>query len=214
MAHEIELKLSLDPADALRFMRHPLLRGARARSDEMLDNWYYDTPELALRQYGVALRVRRQGRKRLQTIKLASKLLGEAGLSMRPEWETPFSGVFDFSPVAPAATRAWLQRPEIAERIAPLFQTRFRRQTWHLPLAQGELLIALDRGVVRLPEPETDTAPICEVELELSDSEDVAAIRTVAERLAQRVRLEPSDISKAQRGYVLLGALPGRKGGR
>lgn len=200
MAEEIELKLALAATDWRRFLRHPLLRAASAKSDQMLDNIYYDTPELALRKRGVALRVRKQGRLRLQTVKLAAK--ASAGLSVRPEWETPYRGHFDFSPIDAGDIRQWLERPEILERIGPLFQTRFRRITWHIPLpAGGEVLLALDRGTILAGGREE---PISEVELELSGSTDVTALQSLAGILATRVPLKPESLSKAQRGYMLL----------
>ena len=200
VAEEIEIKLALDRADQRRFMCHPLLRTATARSDQLLDNIYYDTPDLALRKNGVALRIRRQGRQRLQTVKLAAKAV--AGLSIRPEWEVPYRGQFDFSCIEIAHVRAWLERAEILHNIAPLFQTRFRRITWHLPLAQGgEVLVALDRGDVLAGGRQ---ATISEVELELSGSTDVEALQEISQLLRQRIPLVPSSISKAQRAYELL----------
>ena len=200
MAEEIEIKLALDPANQRRFLRHPLLRTATARSNQLLDNIYYDTPDMALQKYGVALRIRRQGRQRLQTVKLAAKAIG--GLSIRPEWEVPYRGQFDFSCVEILSVRQWLEQAEILQRIAPLFQTRFRRITWHLPLARGgEVLVALDRGAVFAGGRQ---APISEVELELSGSTDVEALLGIGDLLRQRIPLTPSSISKAQRAYELL----------
>lgn len=200
MAKEIELKLALDTSDHLRFLRHPLLREARAKSDQILDNIYFDTPELALRKHGVALRIRKQGRQRLQTVKLAAKASG--GLSIRPEWETPYRGRFDFSPIEATAVRQWLEQPEILNRIGPLFQTLFRRITWHFPLAGGgEILLALDRGSILSGGREE---AISEVELELADSSDVIALQHLADKLSGRIPLTPSALSKAQRGYMLL----------
>lgn len=202
MSLEIELKLLLAATDTRRFMAHPCLRAAIQRSDQMLDNFYYDTPELALRRRGVALRLRKQGRLRLQTIKLAAQSVVSKGLAIRPEWETPFRRTFDFSIVEDDATRVWLQQAEIAGRIGQLFRSRFRRVTWHLPLANGgEILVALDRGEVTA---NGGAIPICEVELELAGSSDIAALHSLAAELGQRVTLTPSDISKAQRGYALL----------
>jgi adenylate cyclase len=203
MPNEIELKLLPAAEDLLRLQRHPLLRAA-PRQAQMLDNWYYDTPELALRRHGIALRLRRQGRQRLQTIKLASKALPAAGLSIRPEWETPYSGKFDFSIIGIADTVAWLQQPSIAPRIVPLFRTHFKRVTWTLPLeGEARVLVALDRGTVTCG---NASVPICELELELAGSEDAAALQRIAAQLGERVRLVPSDVSKAQRGYDLLAA--------
>lgn len=203
MAEEIEIKLLLAPTDQRRFMRHPLLRTATQRTDQLLDNTYFDTPDMALKRYGAALRIRRQGRQRLQTVKLAAKAIG--GLSIRPEWEVPYRGRFDFSAIEVESVRLWLTRPEILNAIAPLFQTRFRRITWHLPLAAGgEVLVALDRGAVLAG---GRTEVISEVELELSGSRDVAALQAIAADLAQRVGLTLSSVSKAQRAYALLASV-------
>lgn len=200
VAEEIELKLAIAPSDQRRFLCHPLLREARLKTDQMLDNTYFDTPELALRKRGIALRVRKQGRLRLQTVKLAGKASG--ALSIRSEWETPYRGQFDFSPIDVTEVRQWLEQPSILAQTGPLFQTRFRRVTWHIPVATGgEILVALDRGFV-LAGGRKDA--ISEVELELSGSTDVDALHQLANRLSAKITLTPATLSKAQRGYDLL----------
>ncbi len=207
MAEEIELKLSISPADHRRLQLHPLLRKVTRRTDQILDNVYFDTPDLALRKKGVALRLRKQGRQRLQTIKLATKAVAGSGLSSRPEWEQPFRKQFDFSVVEVHAIREWLLQPEIATRIQPLFQTRFRRITWILPIsAGGEVVVAFDRGYVSvIIDGQEQRDEISEVELELSGSRNVDALHFIAAQLRERVALQPSDISKAHRGYAMLG---------
>lgn len=206
MAEEIELKLKIAVSDHRRLQAHPLLRAARLRTDQILDNHYFDTPELALRHYGVALRLRKQGRQRLQTIKLAPKVREHGGLSIRPEWETPFHRSFDFSVVEVDTVREWLIRPEITENIVPLFQTRFRRITWFVPITTGgEIQVALDRGFVAAQANGKECREdISEVELELAGSRDVAALHALAAQLCERVPLSAFDLSKAHRGYALL----------
>lgn len=202
MADEIELKLTLAAIDQQRFLRHPLLKTATSKTDRILDNTYFDTPTLALRKNGIALRVRKQGRQRLQTVKLATNRATGTGLSIRPEWETPFRGKFDFSPIENNEVRQWLEQPAIRDAIGPLFQTRFRRITWRFPLSgKGEIEVALDRGFILAGGREE---AISEVELELSGSRDVSALHQLAAQLSARVPLTPADISKAQRGYTLL----------
>lgn len=200
MAEEIELKLAIAAHEYRRFMAHPLLRAASERHRELLDTTYFDTPELDLRRRGVALRVRRIGHRRLQTVKLAA--IARKGLSVRSEWETPYTGRFDFSPVDVVEVREWLEHSDIGGRLGPMFRTRFRRNTWHLPLAGGgEVLVALDRGAVHSGGLEE---PISEVELELSDGGTASDLESLAKRLAERVSLTPANLSKAQRGYLLL----------
>jgi inorganic triphosphatase YgiF len=203
MAEEVELKLALAEEHQARFLRHPLLKQALRRHVENLDNIYYDTEDLSLRRRGIALRLRRKGHLWLQTVKLAGA--SAAGLSSRPEWETPYAGHFDFSAIEQPAVRDWLQRPKLLARIVPICETRFRRVTWEFAARPGTVLLTLDRGwIVANGRREA----ISEVELELAGA-PVHAIFEVATRLAQRAALTPSVLSKAERGYRLhLGTPP------
>lgn len=203
MAEEVELKLSLAEDHQARFLRHPLLKQARERHVENLDNIYYDTEDLSLRRRGISLRLRRKGRLWLQTVKLAGA--AHAGLSSRPEWEVPYTGHFDFSSVDDSAAREWLQRPKLLARIVPICETRFRRITWTFAAPPGTVLMTLDRGwIIGSGRREA----ISEVELELAGA-PVHAIFALATQLAQRVALTPSVLSKAERGYRLhLGTAP------
>ena len=60
MSMETELKLRLSSAQARRLVAHPLLAGSVPQKSR-LANTYYDTPDFALRERGVALRLRRKG---------------------------------------------------------------------------------------------------------------------------------------------------------
>ncbi|MDK9704634.1 MAG: CHAD domain-containing protein [Sulfuritalea sp.] len=203
MAEEVELKLALAAGHQARFLRHPLLKQATLRHAENLDNIYYDTADLSLRRRGIALRLRRKGRDWLQTVKLAGS--STAGLSSRPEWETPYTGNFDFSAVDVPAVRDWLQRPKLLSRIIPICETRFRRITWKFPAGHGAVMLTMDRGWIIA---NGRREAISEVELELAGA-PVHAIFKLATQLAQRVALTPSVLSKAERGYRLhIGAPP------
>jgi inorganic triphosphatase YgiF len=197
MGKEVELKLALDEAHQARFLRHPLLKRASARHAETLDNIYYDTGDLLLRRRGIALRLRRQGKLWLQTVKLAGT--AAAGLSSRPEWETPYRGHFEFSAIELAELRAWLERPSLLARIVPVCETRFRRNTWQLPASGGAVLLTLDRGWVIA---DGRREPISELELELAGA-PVQALFDLAGELAERIALTPAVLSKAERGYRL-----------
>jgi len=197
MAEEVELKLALAEAQQARFLRHPLLKTALGRHVETLDNIYYDTSDLVLRRRGIALRLRRQGRQWLQTVKLAGS--SAAGLSSRPEWETPYTGHFDFSAVDVASVRQWLERPRLLARIVPICETRFRRTTWKFAADGGFVLLTLDRGWIVA---DGRREAISELELELAGA-PVSAIFGIAAQLARHVPLAPSVLSKAERGYRL-----------
>ncbi len=197
MAEEVELKLALAEDHQERFLRHPLLKTAVERHVDTLDNIYYDTAGLSLRRRGISLRLRRKGRDWLQTVKLAGS--SSAGLSSRPEWETPYSGHFDFSAVDHLPTQKWIARPKLLAHIVPICETRFRRITWKFPAASGHVLLTLDRGWIIA---NGRREAISEVELELAGA-PVSAIFELATQLAQRVALTPSVLSKAERGYRL-----------
>lgn len=198
MAEEIELKLALPETAQRAFLRHPLLRQAKDKHTHRLINLYYDTPALALRKRGIALRLRKRGRTWLQTVKCAGEF--SAGLSTRPEWETRHAGHFDFTPIDDPELRAWLEKPKIAKRLAPVFETNFQRIAWSLELPRATRIeLALDRGWIAAGE---RREPISEVEIELIEgcAEELFAF---ALALAEHVPLIPAPLSKADRGYAL-----------
>ena len=204
MANEIELKLSLAPSAVARFLKLPMLRQAISRRESRLVNIYYDTPELDLHRQAIALRLRKDGRTWLQTVKCGGSSM--AGLSSRPEWETPWRGDFDFSPVDAEAVRDWLEQPRIRPYLAPAFETNFRRRTWVFApggeAAGARLLLTLDEGWI---EADGRRTPLCELEIELDggDPNTLAALFMLAADIAAAVPVLPATISKAERGYRL-----------
>lgn len=207
MGHEIELKLALPRRTLPALRRHPLLAGAeRCGNAVTLDNTYYDTPELQLAAHAVAVRTRRRNRRMLQTVKCAA--VSSGGLSQRPEWETPWTGGFDFAAVDDPATARLLARHRDA--LVPVFTTRFRRETRRLAPQEGvSILLMIDTGAVhvRTPEGAERTAQICELELEL-ESGQAQDLLDLACVLAQDLPLMPADLSKAERGYRLFRGVP------
>lgn len=200
MSQEIELKLGL-PADALPALRrHPLFASApREGRTTTLDNTYFDTPDLALKARRVALRIRRQGRTLLQTVKCAAASAG--GLTQRPEWEQRYADAFDYSQIDAPKVRRLLERH--ADALVPVFSTRFRRETRRFSGDEGvQVLMMLDLGEVIAGE---RRVPICELELELVAGTPLDLLR-LACRLAEDLPLRPEDVSKAERGYRLHGA--------
>ena len=77
MGKEIELKLEVPPQELRR------LKGWRALSlngavEQDLASGYFDTPKHKLGRSGILLRIRRNGKKRLQTIKSQSRSLANS----------------------------------------------------------------------------------------------------------------------------------------
>src|SRR5215470_16304955 len=71
---EIELKLRLPPEQAARVRRSPLLRALTHGRPvtRHLHSVYFDTPDWLLHRHDMALRVRDDGRHRVQTLKVPS----------------------------------------------------------------------------------------------------------------------------------------------
>lgn len=198
MATEIELKLSLPPEAQSLLARQSVLRKAVSKHTQQLVNIYYDTPSLFLHNRGIALRLRKQGRIWLQTVKCTGS--SAAGLSSRPEWETPYSGHFDFAAIDDRQVRRQLDRPYLRKRLMPLFETSIRRTTWRFEPAPGCVFhLMLDRGWVAAA---GRRESISEVELEL-ECGDVNELFRLAQALADRLPLVPQIQSKAERGYRL-----------
>lgn len=199
MAEEIELKLALPESARRAFLRHPLLAGATKLGTRKLANVYYDTSDLALHRHAIALRTRKEGRRWLQTVKCAGTASG--GLAVRPEWEEPFSGRFEFGNVDDPKVRKLLERLRLRSHLAPAFGTHFSRTTWRLaPGPATSVLLMLDRGRIEAGDAGEE---ISELELELEQG-DTAALFDLALAFAASLPLRPAILSKAERGYRLL----------
>src|SRR5215813_8046168 len=87
MSQEVELKLGIAPAEVPQVLDHPLLSETRqgAFQAQPLVSVYYDTPQLDLQRRGIALRLRQQGARWIQTVKAYGT--GAAGLHDRLEEE-------------------------------------------------------------------------------------------------------------------------------
>ncbi len=211
MAEEIEIKLALPtslPTARRALLRHPLLTQASKLGTRKLLNIYFDTPDFLLHKHAIALRTRKQGRQWLQTVKCAHNEDADpstssvGGLAVRPEWEQPYSGSFDFSGVDNKKVRALLERPKVRAALTPIFETTFSRSTWRLSPAQGStVLLMLDQGSIQA---NGATETIAEVELELEHGE-AAHLFDLAMTLCADIALQPAVLSKAERGFRLYG---------
>jgi len=199
---EIELKLALPPQQVEAFFK----RMARRRSTpvrQALITRYFDTPDFVLSAQGVALRVRRIGRRWLQTLKTEGERHG--GLSRRAEYEMAVTrGSPDWTRF-PAEAQAWV--PEaLRAQLAPVFETRFHRTAWLIKGRGGaQIEVALDVGEVRTLKginAGERSQPICEIELELKAGQPDALFALALEWAGQFDFL-PFDVSKAERGVRL-----------
>jgi triphosphatase len=205
---EKELKLQVTAGKASQIMHAPavsrLMNGCADSSD--LVSTYFDTPEMYLRKNGASLRVRAVGEQRLQTLKLEGSIT--AGLFERDEFESPVNGdrpdLDALLTLIPKGSKAIdiLAKPNLAERLEPLFLTRINRCAAILQLPDGtELEVAMDDGAVEATA--GPTAPIHGVELELKNGEP-EQLYNLALALLHDVPLRIDHLSKADRGYGLL----------
>ncbi|WIX31899.1 CYTH domain-containing protein [Salinicola sp. JS01] len=207
MSDEIELKLALAESAPAALAAHPLL-STLASATNTLGNCYYDTPDGALEAARVALRVRRIGDKRVQTLKSAAASHG--GLSSRGEWEWPLGERVCNAVGLDETGLRELEHPALAgvdlTQLRPAFTTDFERRTWRFREGEAEIEIALDQGEIHA---DGATLPIRELELELKAGPPEALWR-LADTLCQPVgaggtplAARPANHSKASRAGAL-----------
>jgi len=193
---EIELKLAV-PERELPRLRQRLQRLGSGEPAE-IDNVYYDTADRLLRRERMALRLRRIGRRWLQTLKTESRA---GALATRGEWEVAAPrGRLDLLrfPPTPLADLLAAQPQAV---LLPVFRTRFRRTLWLAD--EGAIEVALDEGEIVAG---SLRAPILELELELKSGGADALFRLALElagRGSEALALCPATASKAIRGYRL-----------
>lgn len=189
---EIELKLRVRPEDLRRLSAAPALALSRPTT-RTLESVYFDTPDLQLRRSGTVLRVRRDGKRYLQTLKADG---GGTALQNREESETPIKGA------RPDLARLRRRFPALAaEELRPIFVSRVRRTVRRV----NGIEVAFDTGEIRTPEGAAE--PVSEVELELK-SGTPREVFALALALADAVPVALETRTKSERGYALAGNKP------
>ena len=170
---------------------------ARVSTQERLISTYYDTPDAALRQRGLTLRVRDQGGHFLQTVKEGDLASGD--FLSRGEWE---DAVAESRP-DPDAAQSGPRLPEGATAdLRPFFVTEVTRTIFTVePLPGTAIEAAADEGEIRAVDKDR-VEPISEVELELKNG-DAAALYDLAAQLLEVAPLRIETRSKSERGYRL-----------
>lgn len=193
---EIELKLEFDPADGA-LIEACLSRLQPQPLTQSLISTYYDTPNFALRDAGIALRVRQQPDRFVQTIKAGD---GSGVLFDRSEWELEVPG----QGIDLAAARNTGLPPfadaDVVDALQPLFETRIQRVLYRVRKNGSDVEMALDWGEIATAK---SHCPIAELELELKQGAK-AELFHLARALADVVPLRLGVRSKAERGYELI----------
>lgn len=211
MHDEYELKLALSPANLERLRRSPLVRSLayRRSASKSLVSTYFDTPDRLLQRRGMALRVRKIGERRVQTLKASAHvnglngsngLNGTNGMHHRREYETDIVGDEpDLSLIEDDSLQALFAEEGIAERLVPLFTTQFDRRSIPLRLYDSEVELSLDQGEIVSGD---QSVPISEAELELLSGRPVR-IFELALALHEKVPFRIERRTKSARGYGL-----------
>jgi len=206
MSQEVELKLSLNEETVSQFWAldwFHSLPSIEKQPQKLLENIYFDTPDLALLKTRAALRIRKSGDQYLQTLKTKGVSVG--GLHQRGEWEHIIGDVASLAGSSPQLKTelfpedVWPDGLNITSLI-PVFETNFIRDVWLWHSASGSVVeVVLDQGKVTSGDQESR---ICEMELELVEGH-AGCLFDLAEALTKTLPVLVSDITKAQRGFEL-----------
>jgi inorganic triphosphatase YgiF len=198
---EIELKLSLPdggerlPPTALR----RLIGAAKAAHSQELETIYFDTPDGWLKRHGMALRIRRIGKRRIQTLKVPGETVD--GLQSYTEFDAEIQSARPrIEAIADPKLRRRFEKERIFDRARALFTTRFERSAWLIKRGESEIEVAFDRGSINA---RAARVPIGEIELELKSGEP-AELFACAERLVEDLPARLGLSTKAARGYALV----------
>ena len=150
---------------------------------------------------GVALRLRRVGRRWVQTVKRRGRRRRRDGLFAHRETERPApGGRLVLAGPDPEGALAAVREAAGGAPLAPVFETRVRRVSERLAApGGGEVELALDEGEIVAGEA---SAPIREAELELVAGE-VDAVYALARLLFASGPVRFASANKAARGYRL-----------
>jgi CHAD domain-containing protein len=182
----MELELRLDPDDASRLSRLPLLASAtRGRAQQQRIVWH-DSPDAALTEQGLAL-----GRER--SAWRLEKLRPEATDAWPPGAPPPvLAQAAEFSDLG----------DDLPTPLAPVVAFAGRRRVFAMETAQGPVMLGLSRGTLRTV---TDERPAGRVHL----SGDEPAVLHLALALAVEVRVEvPSTTLAAEALAAVRGTAP------
>ncbi|HEX5328199.1 MAG TPA: CHAD domain-containing protein [Acetobacteraceae bacterium] len=194
---ETEIKFRLTPTALAAIERHPIVSGSPVVSEQRQVTTYFDTPQLDLARQGISLRIRRNGERRMQTVKAID---ARAVAARRGEWEQPVAGDAPDLEAAADTPAGPVLRAVAGAMLRPVFTTDIRRGSRVLrPDGDTVIEAAFDQGTITA---ETNSAPVFELELELKHGE-LGALYRLAIELAAAGGLVIEPAGKAERGFRL-----------
>lgn len=193
---EIELKFQIPEASRPGVARAVATASARVTDMHAV---YADTADDRLARAGLALRLRREGARWVQTLKGRGD-----GLMQRLEHEVVLPGgegtpALDPTRHAGTPAGAALMAALDGAALQPLYATRFRRTHRLLRAGDARIEVALDEGRI---EAGRQAVALCEIEFELLSGAPVALLDEAA-RWVQRHQLWLDVRTKSERGFRL-----------
>lgn len=211
MANEIELKLRIAESCAHLLNQHAAIteRLVEAPWTRKLVSIYYDTPDLALLDAGLNLRVRSMSGGWFQAIKSTGQSIG--GLHQRLEWEDLLTNnAPDFNKITEPHLANIFADQKLRAALKPVFIVDVVRTDWLLNYPDGSVIeVSADIGDLKSS---TDTAcehicPIQELEIELKQG-NTYHLFELALALQKDIPMSIENGSKAQMGYRYLRPQP------
>ena len=189
MGREFELKYAATPAqqDALQ------KDFALTWQEFAMETTYYDTASGDLGRLHWTLRRRFENGRSICTVKTPSPDGG------RGEWELECGNIMDAIPELCKLGAPHTLLLSAALGVEEVCGARFTRQAATLEIEGAVVEIALDRGILSGGGKEI---PLCEIEVELKDGSDAAAV-AFANALAAKYNLQAEPSSKYRRALTL-----------
>lgn len=211
MANEIELKLRIAESSANLLHHHPAIteRLIEAPWTRKLVSIYYDTPDLALLDAGLNLRVRSMAGGWFQAIKSTGQSIG--GLHQRLEWEDLLSkNEPDFNKITEPHLANLFADQKLRDALKPVFIVDVVRTDWLLKYPDGSIIeVSVDIGDLKSSTEKAceHICPIEELEIELKQGK-TSHLFELALALQQDIPMSIENGSKAQMGYHYLRPQP------
>jgi triphosphatase len=191
---ELEIKLKLPPASVGRVKKIPFIQALKTSPKRTTEvSIYFDTNKHKLRKNGLMLRVRRIGKRYLQTIKAS----GNARLFERGEWENEIADREpDLSLVRETPLKPMING-KLRRQLKPMFETRVHRTVYPIAKRGHIIELAIDQGKI---DTGVSSLPLCELELELKRGNETDLF-SLARELVHLLPAQLALKSKSERGY-------------
>jgi inorganic triphosphatase YgiF len=204
MSQEIELRFAAPERELKRIARLTAIDGFQSgrAATRRLNTIYYDNADLSLSKAGLSLRVRKNGKGFVQTVKDESS---GALASERNEYASEISSAEpELDRISDDDLRIRVQTIAAAAPFAPVVETDILRTTRSLSNGAGDAIeLAVDRGEIRTFINGHAALAVSEIELELKAGVP-SALYELARHLSRKSPLTVKTESKSARGMRAL----------